>query len=93
LGGGTGGPPAPREGLRAASRPKTALQTTFSGSGARRALYGFEPVLGLVPRLLGFWMGLGGVLLLHVCRGEMPKKKLNTPPRPGYARLRQAVPG
>jgi len=40
-----------------------------------RSQDGFEPILGPVPRLLGFWvMGLGGVLLVHFCRSQVSEK-------------------
>jgi len=51
---------------------------------------GFEPVLGLVPRNLGLLgsVGLGGVLLVHFCRGQVQK-----PPPPGRRRRLTRSPG
>jgi hypothetical protein len=71
--------------------PKTAEFQRFRKIGGRLACAhcarrppisrnrGFESVLGLVPRLLGLWgsMGLGGVLLVHLCRHRAQKKITN----------------
>jgi hypothetical protein len=61
--------------------PMTATSLVVEQSGSHRAPLlenvAFEPILGLMPRLLGLWVSvrLGGVLLVYFCRGQVPKNK------------------